>query len=137
MRKLLIIILLFIPIFVFGQTHIVYISEKTDSMALISKHDIDIINRVFNEKYVLDSLHNLNEQIISYLESEIKIQDSVILNQRNIIENKTLMINELEDINTQTIETYSKELKKERNKKISFQTMTGAGLIIIILLILV
>lgn len=129
-------LLLLITLISFGQTHIEYISEKTDSMALISKQDIDVINNVFNERNILDSLYNLNEQIISNLEFENRIQDSIILNQEIIISNNHVVIDELKSKNSQIIEVYSKELKKEKRKKISFQSLTGAGIITIILLIL-
>jgi len=114
----------------------VYISEPTDSMALINKEDIDIINNVFNERNVLDSLHNINEQIISVLEQEITAKDSIIVDQNSIIENKELVINELEDKTGQMTETYNKKLKREKNKTLSFQALSGVGMIAIILLIL-
>lgn len=136
MRKILISAFLVICFNSFAQTHIEYISEPSDSMALINKEDVDIINNVFNERNILDSLYKLNEQIISNIESELKIQDSIILNQVLIIENNELAIKELEDRNNQNIENYSKELRKEKRKKISFQSLTGAGFIAIILLIL-
>lgn len=136
MRAIMTTLLLLITLISFGQTHIEYISEKTDSMALISKQDIDVINNVFNERNILDSLDNLNEQIISNLEFENRIQDSIILNQEIIISNNHVVIDELKSKNSQIIEVYSKELKKEKRKKISFQSLTGAGIITIILLIL-
>lgn len=136
MRKTLTCILLFICPIIYAQTHLEYISEKTDSMALICKQDIDIINNVFHERNVLDSLHNLNEQIISNLEHETVILDSIIITQENVILNDSLLISELENRNKQTIEQYTKELKREKRKKISFQSLTGAGIIAIILLIL-
>ena len=68
MRKILLVLSLMVGFNCFAQTHVEYISEPTDSMALISKQDIDIINNVFKERDVLDSLHNINEQIISNLE---------------------------------------------------------------------
>ena len=136
MGKILTLFLLLVGIICSAQTHLEYISEPSDSMALINKKDIDIINNVFNERNILDSLHDLNEQIISNLEIEINIQDSIIVNQNKVIENKELLIDELEDRNNQNIEKYSKELKKEKGKKISFQSLTGAGIIVIILLIL-
>lgn len=136
MRKILIFILSFICLPMLSQTHVVYVSEPTDSMALINKKDIDIINNVFNERNVLDSLHNLNEQIISNLEQESVIKDSIIVGQNNIIENKELIISELEDKTGQMTETYNKKLKQEKNKTISFQALTGAGIVAIILLIL-
>jgi hypothetical protein len=119
-----------------AQTHLEYISEPSDSMAVINKEDIDLINGVFNERNILDSLYNLNEQIISNLEVEINIQDSIIINQNQTIKNNEVVISELETRNNQNIEMYSKELKKEKRTKISFQSLTGAGIITIILLLL-
>jgi hypothetical protein len=120
----------------FAQTHVEYISEPTDSMALISKQDIDIINNVFEERNVLDSLHNINEQIISNLEINNRVQNTVLESQAVMIKNKDEIIKELEMRNKNSVQYYSKELKKEKNKKISFQTLTGASIIAIILLIL-
>lgn len=119
-----------------AQTHLEYISEPTDSMALISKEDIDIINNVFNERNVLDSLHNVNEQIISNLEIKNKLQLSTIKSQAIMLENKDAIIRELETRNDNSVRYYSKELKKEKNKKISFQTTTGIGIVAIILILL-
>ena len=119
-----------------AQTHLEYISEPTDSMALISKEDIDIINNVFNERNVLDSLHNVNEQIISNLEIKNKLQLSTIKSQAVMLENKDAIIRELEIRNDNSVQYYSKELKKEKNKKISFQTTTGIGIVAIILILL-
>lgn len=136
MRKTLIIILMILSTSVFAQTHLEYISEKSDSMALINKSDIDIINNVFNERNKLDSLNGINEKIISNLEQEIFVQDSVIIKQIQIIENNKILVGELEIKSNQTIDTLSNELKKEKRKKISFQSLTGAGIIVIILLIL-
>lgn len=136
MRKALILVFLFIGFICNAQTHIEYISEKTDSMALINKEDIDVINNVFVDRARLDSLNVLNEQMISNLESVNKTQSVIIAHQETTIKNGELIISELEAQNDQTIEKYSKELKKEKRKKISFQSLTGAGIIVIILLIL-
>ena len=136
MRKALILVFLVIGFICNAQTHVEYISEKTDSMALINKEDIDVINNVFVDRARLDSLNVLNEQIISNLESVNKTQSVIIAHQETTIENDSLIIFELEAQNDQTIEKYSKELKKEKRKKISFQSLTGAGIIVIILLIL-
>lgn len=120
----------------FGQTHVEYISEKTDSMALINKTDVDKINKVFAERNVLDSLNNINEKIISNLEINKEIQNSIIESQALAIKHGNELVKELENRNTKNVEKYSKELKKERNKAISFEALTGAGIIAIILLIL-
>lgn len=119
-----------------AQTHIEYISEKSDSMALINKSDIDIINKVFNERNILDSLNGINEDIIRKLEQEVVVQDSLIFKQIQVIENNKILVDELEIRNNQTIDKFSKELRTEKRKKISFQTLTGVGIITIILLIL-
>lgn len=136
MRKILLILGLAIASNCYAQKYVEYISEPADSMALISKKDIDVVNNVFNERDMLDSLHNLNEQIISALESEIMLLDSIIVTQEQIIINDSIAIDELKDKNKYTVEKYSKELKKEKAKKISFQTTTGVGIIVIILILL-
>lgn len=128
--------LLIINIPIFAQTHIEYISEKTDTMALISKQDIDVINRIFVEKALLDSLNVINEQIILRLEEENVIKSSVIEKQKLIIENDKVVIDKLNHQNEQLADIYSKELRRERNKKISFQATTGVGIIAIILILL-
>ena len=127
---------LFIGLSSYAQTHIEYISEPTDSMALVSKKDVDIINRVFYDREVLDSLLNISEQTIRVLEKQNKVQSNIISNQKLIIENKDIVIKELEAKIESNVRYYSKELKEEKIKKISFQTTTGIGIITIILLIL-
>lgn len=120
----------------FAQTHIEYISEPTDSMALISKQDIDVINNMFNERNMLDSLCNINERLISKLELNNRVQSNVLERQAQIIKNQELLIKELEIRNENSVQYYSKELKKEKAKKISFQTTTGLSIIAIILILL-
>jgi hypothetical protein len=120
----------------FAQTHLEYISEPTDSMALISKQDIDIINNVFTERNMLDSLCSINEELISKLELNNRVKSVVLERQVLIIKNNEMVIKELEARNENSVKYYSKELKKEKNKKISFQALTGASVIAIILLIL-
>ena len=136
MRSLLMTLCLFIGLSSYAQTHIEYISEPTDSMALVSKKDVDIINRVFYDREVLDSLLNISEQTIRVLEKQNKVQSNIISNQKLIIENKDIVIKELEAKIESNVRYYSKELKEEKIKKISFQTTTGIGIITIILLIL-
>ena len=120
----------------FAQTHIEYISEPTDSMALISKQDIDVINNMFNERNMLDSLCNINERLISKLELNNRVQSNVLERQAQIIKNQELLIKELEIRNENSVQYYSKELKKEKTKKISYQTTTGLSIIAIILILL-
>lgn len=136
MRKILIIFGLVVGFNCFAQTHIEYISEPTDSMALISKQDIDVINNIFNERNMLDSLCNINERLISKLELNNKVQSNVLERQAQIIKNQELLIKELEIRNQNSVQYYSKELKKEKTKKISYQTTTGLSIIAIILILL-
>lgn len=136
MRKILVLIGLFMCFLSHAQIHIEYISEPTDSMALISKEDIDVINNMFNEKRRLDSLNVINEEIISTLKLNNNVQSSILESKSLIIENNEKIIKELELKNENDIKYYSKQLKKEKNKKISFQTTTGIGIIAIILLLL-
>lgn len=136
MRKILVIVLMFICYINYAQTHLEFISEPADSMALINKNDIDIINNVFNERNTLDSLFKIDEQIIFNLEQDGVLKDSIILKQIKTIENDQMIKEQLQSENVRMFETYNKELKREKNKTISFQTLTGAGIIAIILLIL-
>jgi hypothetical protein len=101
----------------FAQTHLEYISEPTDSMALISKQDIDIINNVFTERNMLDSLCSINEELISKLELNNRVKSVVLERQVLIIKNNEMVIKELEARNENRVKYYSKELKKEKNKK--------------------
>ena len=136
MRKIVLMFSLMVGFNCFAQTHLEYISEPTDSMALISKQDIDIINNVFAERNMLDSLCKINEELISKLELNNRVKSAVLERQVVIIKNNEMVIKELEARNENSVKYYSKELKKEKNKKISFQALTGASVIAIILLIL-
>lgn len=136
MRKILSLILMFACTSLYAQTYLEYVSEKADSMVVINKEDVDIINNVFHEKFILDSLNNINEQIISTFEISSNIQSSIIESQSMEIDNYKSIVNELELKNKDIVNTYSKKLKKEKVKKISFQTTTGLGIITIILLLL-
>lgn len=136
MRKVIILFSFLVSFSAFSQSHVEYVSEKTDSMIVISKEDADVINNVFWERNLLDSLQTVNEQIIATLKQNNIVQQEILENQELIIKNKELIIGELEDRNENSIKYYSKELRKERNKKISFQATTGVGIIAIILILL-
>lgn len=136
MRKILSLMLMFACTSLYAQTYLEYVSEKADSMVIINKEDVDIINNVFHEKFILDSLNNINEQIISTFEISSNIQSSIIESQSMEIDNYKSIVSELELKNKNIVNTYSKKLKKEKAKKISFQTTTGLGIITIILLLL-
>ena len=136
MRKILIILFLMFGIQCFSQTHVEYVSEPIDSMALINKQDIDVINNVFRERNVLDSLRKIDAKIIETLEINNNIQKDIIVTQDLAIQCSDELIKELEVRNEESVAKYSKQLKKEKIKSVSFETLTGAGIIVIILLIL-
>lgn len=135
MRKILILFLL-LNVTCFAQTHVEYISEKCDSMALINQSDIDVINNVFAERNKLDSLNAINNKIIETLELETEVLDSIIKKQLFIIDNDQIVHQNLKRNYEKVLNRYNQDLKRERNQKTSFQITTGIGLIAIILLIL-
>jgi hypothetical protein len=47
MRKVIILFSFLVSFSAFSQSHVEYVSEKTDSMIVISKEDADVINNVF------------------------------------------------------------------------------------------
>lgn len=135
MRKILILFLLLNGT-CFAQTHVEYISEKCDSMALINQSDIDVINNVFAERNKLDSLNTINNKIIETLELETEVLDSIVKKQLITIDNDRIIHQNLKRNYEKVLNKYNQDLKKERNQKTSFQITTGLGLIAIILLIL-
>lgn len=135
MRKILILFLL-LNVTCFAQTHVEYISEKCDSMALINQSDIDVINNVFAERNQLDSLNTINNKIIETLELETEVLDSIIKKQLITIDNDRIVHQNLKRNYEKVLNKYNQDLKRERNQKTSFQITTGIGLIAIILLIL-
>lgn len=128
--------LLCIPCISFAQINIEYISEKCDSMALINKQDIDVINNVFNQRNQLRDLNLANERIISALEIKNSTLDSLINKQKITINNNQILQKQYEDDYKKLQDRYNKELKKSKRKATSYQTLTGVGLIIIIILLL-
>ena len=135
MRKVLI-LLLFLPFISFAQVNIEYISEKCDSMAFINKTDVDIINDVFEQRNQLLELNRINSELIENLELNNSVLNAIISTQKITINNHEKMILDLENRNNHLKEQYEKDLRKEQNKKISFQTISGIGVIVIIILLL-
>ena len=131
-------LLLFLSINCFAQEikHIELISEIQDSMALINKSDIDSVNKMFHEHRILDSLNIVNENIISILNEEQVIADSIIVEQRSIIDNDVLILEQEQQKHAEEVEYYKDEMKKQSNRKVLFQSTTGLGILVIILIIL-
>ena len=116
-----------------GVKHIEVVSEIEDSMVLLNKPDVDKINKTYFEKEKLDSLNTYNEKAIELLENKINIQDSIIVNNNSLLKNE-IALNEyltknIEDKTTQ----YEKYLRREKAKKVCWQTATGIAVVGIIL----
>ena len=116
--------------------HIEVISEIQDSMALINNEDVNKINKVFFEKEKLDSLRVIDQQIIDNLIISNSKLDSIILNKNIIISNNEEIKNNLSKELDQKSKQYKKSLKKERAKKIGWQTSTGVSIVVIILILI-
>jgi len=140
-KKLLIIIFSLISVNCFCQSldsikHIEIISEIRDSMALINKEDVDKINNTFYELEVADSLNHVNDSIINLLVVQNNKLDSIMRHQKIVIENNDIIKTQIIADHTSEIDMYKKELKRSNNKKILWQSTTGASILAIILLIL-
>ena len=141
MKKLLIIIFSVITLNCFSQSldsikHIEVISEIQDSMALINKTDIDKINQTFYELEVANDLNQVNDSIINVLINQNHNLDSITKIQNVIISNDQQIHSQLILDHTSEIDFYKKELKKSNNKSVVWQSTTGLGLLVIILIIL-
>ena len=128
--------LLLFSINCYGQKYVEIVSEIQDSMALLNQSDIDSINKIFHEHNVLDSLNTVNEQIIDILKIENAILDSILLEQRAIINNDSIIINQNKIDYDNQISSMKKEIKRESNKKLFYQGTTGISVLTIILILL-
>lgn len=105
-------------------------------MALINKEDVDKINNTFYELEVADSLNHVNDSIINLLAVQNNKLDSIMRHQKIVIENNDIIKTQMIADHTSEIDMYKKELKRSDNKKILWQSTTGACILTIILLIL-
>lgn len=138
MKKLWIILIISLfSISSFAQ-HIELISEPTDSMALISKEDIDIVNNVFNERNILDSLNAINDSIISNLIIMRDYYLNIMQNQKVIIKNDSLIkikYKILIEKRDAILQKYQKDIKKQKTQKTIWMSTSG-GLAIALLIVL-
>lgn len=123
MKQFLIILLLIFPTWLYSQSlntikHVEIISELQDSMVLLNKQDVDKINKAFYDLKQLDSLKKLHLEMISCLEIKNSKLDSIISEQKVIIQNEVKIRTRLEEQTNNTIESYKKKYKKEKIKKI-------------------
>lgn len=100
--------------------HIVVVTEMQDSMALINNNDINIINKVFHEREVLDSLHKVDGTLIRKLDLVRIEQDKIIKNQRAVIQNDSIIKRQYQlaiDQKNQIIKDNEKAVKIQKTQK--------------------
>lgn len=140
MKKIIIILICScISISLYSQ-HIEIISEVTDSMILINKTDVDIINNVFYQRNVLDTLNQINENIINNLvkiqlqNKEIIFRQKVIIQNDSIIKNKYKILLQEKD---KIIQNNQKTIKSQKTQKIIWQSTSGIlGIVLLIVLLI-
>lgn len=118
--------------------HIVIVTELQDSMALINNEDINIINKVFYERNLLDSLNTINDTLIQHLKLVQIEQSNIILNQKVIIQNDSLIklnYKTLLDEREKILQKYQKDVKNQKTQKTIWMSTSG-GLAIALLIIL-
>lgn len=120
--------------------HIVVVTEMQDSMALINNNDINIINKVFHEREVLDSLHEVDGTLIRKLDLVRIEQDKIIKNQRVVIQNDSIIKRQYQlaiDQKNQIIKDNEKAVKIQKTQKTIWQSTTGALAIVLIIVLLI
>lgn len=146
-RNILVIILLSFSQILWGQSdslhkrvkHVEVISEIQDTMALINKDDINKINKVFYERNVLDSLRVVDSCIIESQNKLKQLTDSIVATQINTIENQSSIIEQYENVisesNSEIVELEKKQ-KKDKNSKIAWQSISGTLAAVVLVLLL-
>lgn len=120
--------------------HITIVTELQDSMALINNNDINIINKVFYERDLLDSLNSVNDSLIRKLDLVRINQDNIIRKQKAVIQNDSLIKIQYQlaiDDRNKTIQDNQKAIKNQKNQKIVWQSTTGALAIALLVVLLI
>lgn len=117
MRKLICLLLIFLPLIGFAQLpdkvkHVEIASEVVDTMIMINKSDLDKINTAFYRLEVSDSLNVVNDRLIEDLTlTSDKLKD-MVESQRIIIENKDILIERINSNNQEVVSDLEKQLKR-------------------------
>lgn len=120
--------------------HITIVTELQDSMALINNNDINIINKVFYERNLLDSLNSVNDSLIRKLDLVRINQDNIIRKQKAVIQNDSLIKIQYQltiDDRNKIIQDNQKAIKNQKNQKIVWQSTTGALAIALLVVLLI
>ena len=120
--------------------HITIVTELQDSMALINNDDINIINKVFYERDLLDSLNSVNDSLIRKLDLVRINQDNIILKQKAVIQNDSLIKIQYKlaiDSKDKIILDNQKAIKNQKIQKTIWQSTTGALAIALLIVLLI
>ena len=120
--------------------HMVVVTELQDSMALINNDDINVINKVFYERNILDSLNIINDTIIRNLNLVKTKQDTIILNQQKIIQNDSLIKQNYQlsiDQQNKMIQDNKDAIKSQKTQKTIWQSATGLLAIVLVVVLLI
>lgn len=101
-----------------GVKHLEIVSEVTDTMVLLNKPDLDIINTTFQKLEYADSLNIVNEKIISIINIENAKLESIIEEQKIILQNKDTQIKNIKDKNQEVVSDLEKQVKRANRKKV-------------------
>lgn len=119
--------------------HVVVVTEVRDSMALVNNNDINIINKVFYERDILDSLNTVNDSLIRKLTLVNIAQQSIIYNMQEIIKTDSLIVSQYKntiDYKNQVIQDTENELDKQKKWNKIWQSTSGVLAIISLILII-
>ena len=117
------IIILFSSFICFGQLptevkHVEIVSEIKDTMILLNKPDVDKINTVFYRLDYADSLNIVNEAIITSLNVENSKLENIISEQKLVLTNKDIQINNIKEKDKEVISNLEKQVKRANRKNI-------------------
>lgn len=120
--------------------HITIVTELQDSMALINNDDISIINKVFYERDLLDSLNSVNDSLIRKLDLVRINQDNIISKQKAVIQNDSIIKLQYKlaiDNKDKIILDSQKAIKNQKTQKTIWQSTTGALAIALLVVLLI
>ena len=122
MKKLIIILFVFFSTICYAQLpnsvkHVEIASEVCDTMVLINKVDLDVINTVFYTDRQKDSLNRINTELLDILNSEINTLKSITETQKYVIDNKEIQITKIEQSYKEVISDLEKQVKSANRKK--------------------
>ena len=142
MRYFLILLLTFLSNVLLAQSlndvrYFEIVSEIQDTMIVLNKNDVNKINKTFHEKRILDSVLVINEEIIYNLQVESKYLKEILDEQKAIVLNEKKINSELINKYESEISDYKKLWKREKYKRIGWQSATGVSIVTFLLILLI